>query len=319
LQLQRVVNGDVTTLATLKSAAWFSQKWVVASLDLEGNVVRVRVQRTDTGQFLNNQGQWQTQPAWALQVIDSALAGPGQVGLGRRGSYSGTVTFDDIGITVATPAEAFDHTALGTLPAGWSQWSNSGQRTFAVSNYRSLSPGNGLVMSSNLSSLETRTWLDDLLPADVQVSAGVFLDSLIPALVLARGRNLDTATPSYYSLSLARGLDLGLVRVVNGIPTPLASLRSSGWFSQRWVMATLEVQGDRLRVRVYRPDFGQFLNSQGQWQNGPVWALEITDTSLAGPGLVGLGRPASYAGMVIFDNFCVTVPPTGESFDRTSS
>src|SRR5947199_32198 len=78
-------------------------------------------------------------------------------------------------------------------------------------------------------------------PADVEVTAAVQLNSLIPAQVLARGSGLNTATPTYYALSLTRGLDLQLLRVVNGSATVLADLPSAAWFSDQWVQATLQV------------------------------------------------------------------------------
>jgi hypothetical protein len=35
------------------------------------------------------------------------------------------------------------------------------------------------------------------------------------------------------------------------------------------------------------------------------WALTVTDSAIAGPGLVGLDRPAQYAGTIYFDDFNV--------------
>jgi hypothetical protein len=51
----------------------------------------------------------------------------------------------------------------------------------------------------------------------VRVSASVFASTLIPAQVFARGNGLGTAAPSYYAVSLTRGLKLELLRIVNGV------------------------------------------------------------------------------------------------------
>src|SRR5205823_6159833 len=98
----------------------------------------------------------------------------------------------------ATPLliESFDRTAQGALPSNWVQWSNSGSPSFAVSNAQALSGQLGLA-STGLSSLAARTWLTTSEPADLQVSAAVYLNNLVPLQVLARGKNLETTTPSY--------------------------------------------------------------------------------------------------------------------------
>src|SRR5579885_3193825 len=155
-------------------------------------------------------------------------------------------------------------------------------------------------------------------PADVQVSADVFLDTLIPAQLLARGSGLDTATPTYYALSISRGLQAQLLRVTGGATTVLGTVTSPDWFSVRWVQAALDVEGDTLRVQLYRPDTGQYLSAARQWQAAPAWALQVRDDGISGPGQVGLGRPSSYAGTVTFDNFAVTAPSLTEHFDQVS-
>src|SRR5206468_11278997 len=143
-------------------------------------------------------------------------------------------------------------------------------------------------------------------PADVQVGAAVYLNSLIPAQLLARGTNLNTAAPTYYALALTRGLNLQLLRVVNGTATALGQLNSAQWFSDRWVRAVLQVSGTGLQAQVMRTDTGQYLNSAGQWQTAQAWALTATDAAIAQAGLVGLARPGSYTGAVAFDDFTVT-------------
>src|SRR5262249_48651388 len=96
--------------------------------------------------------------------------------------------------------ETVGTTPVGTLPARWAQSSGDGSAAFAVSGGRSLSPAHGLALSAGASTLVARTWLDAAAAADVQVGAAVYLDTLIPAQLIARGSGLNTAAPSYYSL-----------------------------------------------------------------------------------------------------------------------
>src|SRR5437868_4992051 len=99
---------------------------------------------------------------------------------------------------LALPAqETFDKTAVGALPAGWSQWSS--EAAFAAS------PGTGASGSSGLATAgdrgqAARTWASASQPADVRASADVFANSLVPAQVFVRGRNLDTTRPTYYAV-----------------------------------------------------------------------------------------------------------------------
>jgi hypothetical protein len=334
LQLLRVVNGTSTVLADLPSAGWFSDQWVQATLQVSGSSISAQVVRADNGQFLTSSGQWQTAQVWAAQVSDSVVTQAGQVGIARPSSYTGTLHFDNFSVNLLTPlpgantvSESFDTTAPGSLPAGWAQYTSNGSTAFAVSSAASLSPGNGLAMTAGVSGLSARAWLTAAQPADVQVTAAVFLNSLIPAQVLARGSGLDTATPTYYALSVTRGLDLQLLRVVNGSATVLADLPSAGWFSDHWVRATLNLSGSTLEAQVVRTDTGAYLNATGQWQAGQTWALTASDTAITQAGLTGLGRPASYTGTVTFDDFAAAsqaAPPPAsqviaESFDSTAT
>ena len=59
-----------------------------------------------------------------------------------------------------------------------------------------------------------------------------------------------TATPTFYALALTRGLDLELVRVVSGVSTTLADLKSTGWLDGQWVTASLTVSGTMLTAQV---------------------------------------------------------------------
>jgi hypothetical protein len=310
-QLVRMVGGVSTTLGSLTSSGWFSDRWVQVTLDVEGNDLRARVYRPDTQQYLNASGQWQAAPAWALQAQDAALPGPGSVGLGRSASYTGTVSFDNFSVTLPSVTEQFDATAAGALPAGWAQWSSAGDAPFAASAARAVSVPNGLAATAAVSSTAARAWPAAFAGADVQASADVYLNSLIPAQVLARGTGLNGPTPSYYAASVTRGLRLQLLRVQNGAATVLGQLTSAGWVGDTWVRVLLSVSGSQLRTQVYRLDTATYLNATGGWQAAPAWAIDLTDAALAGPGLAGLARPASYAGSVTFDDFAVT-PASGD-------
>src|SRR5439155_6361632 len=303
VQLLRVVNGSSTVLSQLNSTSWFSDRWAQATLQVSGTTVQAQVMRPDTGQYLGSNGQWQAAPAWALIATDAAITQPGFVGLARPGSYTGAVTFDNFSVTPLTAAppppaaqgvsEAFDTTAVGAVPAGWTQYSSTGAPAFAVASGQALSAANALAVTASSSGTSARAWLQAAQAADVQVSAAVHLNSLIPAQVLARGSGLGGTVPTYYALSLTRGLNVQLLRVVKPTSTVIAQLNSASWFSDRWARVTLYVNGNNLRAQVYRPDTAQFLNSTGQWQSAQAWALNLTDAAITQSGNVGLGRPAS--------------------------
>jgi hypothetical protein len=202
------------------------------------------------------------------------------------------------------PLETFDTTEPGTLPANWSQWSNTATNAFGASSAQSFSPPNSLLVASpSASGMNARAWINTAQPANMQVEAAVYLDQPIPAEVLARGRGLNSATPSYYAVSVTEGLDLKLLRIQKGVTTTLGEVRSESWFANRWASVTLFANADNLRARIQRSDTGQYLNDAGQWQSAPTWALNLRDSSLAGGGEVGVGRLPSYTGSVYFDDF----------------
>src|SRR5262249_28321928 len=144
-------------------------------------------------------------------------------------------------------------------------------------------------------------------------SGAIYLNSLEPAEFILRGQNLDTNAPSYYALSLSRGLNAQLLSVVNGQTTILSSLSSNEWDSGMWVNVNLIAQGSTLQAQIVRADTGQFLNQDGDWQSDPAIAMSVSDTSLPNGGFVGLVRPASYSGPLYFDDFnsisLATAPP----------
>jgi hypothetical protein len=212
--------------------------------------------------------------------------------------------------------ESFDAVNPGQLPPGWAQWDSTPAASFTVSAGQSLSSPNSLLGSSTTSAAGARAWFATALPADVQVGAAVYLNSLIPAQVLARGTGLDTTSPSYYALAVTRGLQLQLLRVQNGTTTVLGQVNSATYLSSVWVRLTLFVNGSNVRGQVFRSDKAQYLTPSGQWQSAATWAINLTDTGITGAGDAGVARPASYTGGVSFDDFSVTdatgnnVPPS---------
>lgn len=307
VQLMREVNGVATTLGTVSSASWFSNQWAQVTLDLKGTTLRAQVVRLDTGQYLNGSGQWQSAQTWALSKTDTAITGAGQSGLARPAYYSGTVTVDDFTVvkpdgTSLVALETFNRTKAGTLPAGWTQWSSTGTSVFTASTAKPASGLTGLADTAS-GSVTAQAWLNTSLAADAQASAAVFLNSLTPAQVFLRGTNLGTTTPSYYAVAVTRGLQLQLLRVVNGATTVLGTLNSASWIDQQWVRVTLDISGTTLRAQVVRMDTNQYLNGSGQWQAAETWALSRTDSAISGGGKAGLARKTAYAGTVALDDF----------------
>jgi hypothetical protein len=313
VQLLKVVNGQVTVLDSLQSNSYLSNDWIRVTLSTQGNNLGVQVFRTDTAQYLNANGDWQSASTDAMQARDSDIAAGGQAGLARPAGVAGTVTFNDF--LTAPPDNTADPTTLveehfdtpqpGGLPAGWMQWS-SGNTNFQVSASAPTLTGGGSLTIPNASTDETRAWLDTILPADVNVSANVYVNSLIPAEVIARGQNLGSNAPSYYAVTVSRGMQLQLIKVVNGQSTVLDSLSSQQWLGGEYVQVTFSLNGSSLQAQVYRPSTAQYLDQNGNWQDAPTWALQSTDTSLSNDGRVGVGRLGGYFGTVTFDSVSVT-------------
>jgi hypothetical protein len=274
--------------------------------------LQVQIQRADTEQFLNSSGGWQTDSTTALTVNDATLSDAGLVGLNRVGSYTGRVTFDDFQVTLQTVVEPFEDTATGSLPVDWEQWGSAGGTPFQVSTTRPLAGEAGLESTASTSQATSRTWTTALQLADAQVTAALSLTSLAPGGILLRGINLDSTTPSYYALRATRGLEVELVLVDNGVATRLAGVTSSSYFSGPWVRLTLEAKDSDLRGQMLRTDTGEYLNTNGQWQSEPTWAINITDVTLESAGHAGLERPARYAGTLFWDDFSL-LPASGDS------
>ncbi len=305
VQLLRVDNGVQTVLATLSSNQYLSGDWVQTSLTFDGDRLSAQVFRTDTKQYLNADGDWVATPVAALQASDSTFSSGGLAGVNRPVSYAGAVALDNFALipagNTARISESFDTTRVGKIPSGWSSWNVNGTGSFGVAAAPSVE-GRGLT-SSGTSATASRVWNDTVMPANVQALVSIYVNSMTPAEIFVRGSDLNSSAPSYYALSVTRGIDLALVKVTNGVRVTIATLQSNVYTTGLWLNVELVAEGDQLQARVQRADTGQWLNQFGGWQTTPAATLDVTDDSIRGPGLTGLARPAAYAGNVSFDNF----------------
>lgn len=307
VQFTRVVNGSAVVLGTVKSADYVSGKWVTLTLRAEGDRFKVYVYRGDTNQYLTAAGTWTRQPSAAIDRADAAIRSAGQVGFGRPAKVAGQGVIDSLRVGPVTPLpsslgeERFTSGPTTGLPGGWSQWS-AGAVSFGTQ------PDETLRVTGD-STGSARAWLNQTIPADAQLSSSIFVDGLVPAGVFARGQNVDKTTASYYAVTVTRGLEIKLVRSVNGILSTLATVKSVDYLSGIWVQASLVVKGSDLRVQIFRSDTGQYLNADGTWGLVPAFALSRADAAVAAAGRAGLVRGTGYAGQLVFDNFIVTAAP----------
>ena len=309
IQLLAVNRGVTTVLGTVKSTQYLSEKWVTLKIRAEGDSLRVYLHRGDTNQYLGADGRWSRTPVAAIDKIDAAIRTGGQVGFARPAKFSGDVSLDslrigsvDTGANANLREERFDVGAANRLPAGWSQYVGGGSVTVSTLGDHTLD------ISAN-SSGQARLWMTQPVPTDAQVTSSIYIDSLTPAGIFARGSNVNTTRPTYYGLTVKRGLDVELVKVVNGVSTRLGSLTTTGYQSGVWIQTSLIVKGNQLRVQISRSDTGQYLDSAGRWGLSPVWAISLTDRSIASGGLAGLSRDSGVAGDLLFDNFLVNAAP----------
>ncbi|WP_439626213.1 Ig-like domain-containing protein [Gemmata sp.] len=315
VQLWEVTNGSVRVLGSVTSPGsdYLSNRWVRVSLVPVGNNVTVQVTRSDTGQYLGANGRWQAAPAGAIAAATTLAPETGHAGVGRAASYSGPARLDSFTVTPGTPAppppqvplgvkESFDAAAGGALPTGWQGWTGGNPGAFGTTMAVALSGATGLV-STGGSSTASRVWAATPMPADADASIAVYASGIVPAGVFVRGSNVDTATPTFYLARVTRGVEVTVVRVVNGVETPLAALKSSAYLSAAWVRVRLVAEGDRLRATVVRADTGQWLTPAGAWSDAPDVALEVRDAAITGGGYAGVARAPKYSGEVAFDDF----------------
>jgi hypothetical protein len=196
----------------------------------------------------------------------------------------------------------FDRTAAGALPSGWSQWTS--QAAFGVAPTPGSDRTAGLAATGDRGQT-ARAWANAAQPADIRASADIFVNNLVPAQLFVRGSNLNTSAPTYYAVSVTRGLDVTLTSTVNGTTRTLAHVKTAGYLSNVWLTISLQARGTSLQIMVRRRDNGQYLTPQGKWQTRSVAALSVTNSAIRGGGLVGVARAAGVTGDVTFDNFLV--------------
>jgi hypothetical protein len=209
-------------------------------------------------------------------------------------------------LTPSGVTEPFDSTPVGQLPAGWAQWSSTGQPVFAVSDARALSPTHSLAATTSNNWIPAQAWVAASQPNDVLVSAAFYLGSLpMPEHLVARGSGLNSATPTYYAVQLVPGFEAKIIRVQQGAITVLAWIDTVDTFQNQWVRVSFAVSGTSLRAQLFRPDTGQYLGANGHWQSNQTWALQTSDGAITSGGQDGLARTATYAGPLYFDDFSV--------------
>lgn len=306
VQLLRVVNGTTTVLGTVKSGSWLSSAWVTVKLRADGDKITAFVHRGDTNQYLSSTGEWVGTPTAALVRTDTAVRAGGNVGFARPTGIAGEIPLDSLKVGPAadtnTPLREERFGTPGSrVPDGWASWSSDGASTFTVLEDETL------VMSGRSSSI-ARAWMTQPVPTDSQVSASLYADSLVPGGLFLRGSWVNSNKFTGYEVSVVRGLEVELWRVVNGIRTSLGKLSTDGWQSGLWVQVSLIAKGDQLRVQVYRSDSGQYLNADGTWGLSPAWALSRTDAGVKTGGLAGLSSGPGSASDLRLDNFLVTAP-----------
>src|SRR5689334_10067898 len=104
--------------------------------------------------------------------------------------------------SVTVVNENFDTVSSG-LPTGWTQRTNDASNPFAVAATGTApTPVSGtkvLAYSPPLSTTNGIAWDQQSVGENATVAADVFLNSVNPVQVLARGSNLNTGTPTYYA------------------------------------------------------------------------------------------------------------------------
>jgi hypothetical protein len=309
VQLLKVVNGKTTVLGTVRSDEYVSGKWVTVKVRADGDNLKVFLYRGDTSQYLGANGKWTRQPTAAIEKTDRALPNGGYVGFARPAGVSGEVPLDSLRVgpadqTGAAPIreERFNTRVADKVPSGWSSWVGDGTVTFETRTDETL-------VIDGSSDGAARVWMAQPVPTDVQVSTSVFVDSLVPAGLFARGSGVNSNRPTMYELTVERGLQVELWRVVSGQRTLLGRVDTTGWQSGLWVQASLVVKGDQLRVQIFRSDTGEYLTTAGGWALSPTWAMTRTDGTIRSGGLAGLSRGTGGADDLQFDNFIVNPAP----------
>ncbi len=307
IQLLEVSRGVTTVLGTVKSTEYISGKWVTLKIRAEGDTLRVYLNRGDTNQYLGADGKWSRTPVAAIDKLDTTIRTGGQVGFARPAKIAGDVPIDSLRIgSVDSAQNAYLReerfaAAANRLPAGWSQYTVAGTVTPSTLGDETLDLSAG-------STGQARIWMTQPVPTDAQVTSSIYIDSLTPAGIFARGSSVNSSRPTYYGVTVQRGVEVELVKVVGGVSTSLGKVSSAGWTSGIWIQASLVAKGNQLFVQISRSDTGQYLDAVGNWGLAPTWAMKRADSSILSGGLAGLSRGGGVAGDLLFDNFLVNAP-----------
>jgi hypothetical protein len=202
--------------------------------------------------------------------------------------------------------ESFETLAVPSLPADGRTWgaSNDG---FVTTGQR-FGDGRQALASPGTARTDSRYWDADPQPADAAVSVRLLSDGPAPLSLLARGSNLDTSRPTYVAAVVTPGgRQLSLVEVTAGSVRFLGTVRKQAGEWGFWYTLSLTPTGDSVGVQLRRPDTGQYLNPQGNWQVEPVDAIRAATTLTAG-GVVGVARSPGAAGTAYFDQLTVSQP-----------
>ncbi len=309
VELVRVVNGVSTTLGTVKSKEWVSNTWLTVKLRADGDNIKAFVFRGDTNQYLSANGTWTRQPTAAIEKTDTANRLAGFIGFARPKGIEAVVPLDslkigpaDDSLTAPLREERFNTVIANGLPSGWTSWAADGGSSFSTLSDETLEIG-------GRTSSASRVWMSQPVPTDVQLSTSVYVDSLVPAGLFVRGSWLNSNKANFYEVTVKRGLEVELTKMVNGTRTSFGKLITTGWQSGLWVQVSMIVKGDQLRVQLYRADTGQYLTSDGKWSLTPVYAMTRTDKAITSGGLAGLSRGTGSADDLIYDNFIVNSAP----------
>src|SRR5262245_11852458 len=101
------------------------------------------------------------------------------------------------------PTWTFDNPKFATLASqGFLTYTNDANTQANISNAQAYGgTGSSLTIASGTGSLPTavtRAWAVPVIPQDIQYSAAVYLNSQIPAQLIARGTNVDNTTHSSF-------------------------------------------------------------------------------------------------------------------------
>src|SRR5579883_664640 len=203
--------------------------------------------------------------------------------------------------------ESFDTVTPPALPSGWTTWASNGSIAFTTAAGLGVN-GTDALVSNGSSTTSAMAMYPQAVSGDTGAAVSMYVNSLVPVYVFARGTNLnDPSSKSYLAVEVTRGLNVELLEVKGSLAHVLGNVSSSnsGYVSGDWIRVSLLPTGSTVKVEVSRQDTGQYLNSSGTWQTTETAVITATTSLPSTQGDVGVGRNAIYAGAVSFDDFSV--------------